>query len=65
MTDQAAVRQRRSSTLARLVPLAGVVYCALTLAGDLTIGEFPDASTPPAELSRYYATHGESVRLGG
>jgi hypothetical protein len=65
MADQTAVRQRRSITLARLVPLAGVAYCALTLAGDLTIGEFPDASTPPAELSRYYATHADSVRLGG
>lgn len=65
MKNQTAVRQRRFTTLARLVPLAGVAYCGLTLAGDLAIGEFPDANTPPAELSRYYATHADSVRLGG
>jgi len=64
MKDQTAVRQRGFSTLARLVPLAGVAYCVFILAGDLTIGEFPDATTSPAELSRYYATHADSVRVG-
>jgi hypothetical protein len=65
MKDQTAVRQRRFSTLARLLPLAGVAYGVLTFAGDLVIGEFPDPSTPVPELTRYYATHGDAVQTGG
>jgi hypothetical protein len=65
MNDQAAVRPRKFTTLTRLVPLAGVGYGGLTMAGNLVIGEFPDPSSPVADLSRYYATHGAAVRLGG
>jgi hypothetical protein len=65
MTDQTAPRERGSSSIVRFLPLAGVAFGALTLAGDLTIGEFPDPSTPLAELSRYYAAHGDAVRTGG
>src|SRR5438067_9252148 len=65
MNDQAAVRHPTLATLARLVPLAGVGYAVLTMAGYLTIGEFPDARSPVADLSRYYATHAGAVRLGG
>jgi hypothetical protein len=65
MTDQPAVPQHAFTALARFVPLAGVAYAVLTMAGNLAIGEFPDASSPAAELSRYYATHGAAVRAGG
>jgi hypothetical protein len=65
MNDQAAVRHRKATTLAKLLPLAGVGYAVLTMAGNFTIGEFPDATSPVADLSRYYATHGGAVRLGG
>jgi hypothetical protein len=65
MNNQAAVRHGTVSTLARLVPLAGVGYAVLTMAGNFAIGEFPDARSPVAGLSRYYAAHGGAVRLGG
>jgi hypothetical protein len=65
MTDQPAVPQHAFTTLARFVPLAGVAYAVLTMAGNLAIGEFPDASSPVAELSRYYQTHGAAVQAGG
>jgi hypothetical protein len=65
MNDQAAARHRTVATLARLLPLAGVGYAVLTMAGYLAIGEFPDARSPVADLSRYYAAHGGAVRLGG
>jgi hypothetical protein len=65
MTDQTAVRQRKFTLVARLVPLAGVGYAVLTMAGNSVIGPFPDANSLPADLSRYYAIHGDAVRLGG
>lgn len=65
MKNQTAVRQRRARTFTRLLPLAGVGYAALTIAGDLTIGEFPDGSASPAQLSQFYAQHGGAVRAGG
>jgi hypothetical protein len=65
MNDQAAVRHRKVTTRAKLLPLAGVGYAVLTMAGNFTIGEFPDARSPVADLSRYYATHAGAVRVGG
>jgi hypothetical protein len=53
------------SPLTRLAPIAGVLSSALTVAGYLTIDEFPDASTPAADLPGYYAAHGSAVSLGG
>ena len=65
MNDQAAVRHPTLTTPARLLPLAGIGYAVLTMAGYLTIGEFPDARSPVADLTHYYATHAGAVRLGG
>jgi hypothetical protein len=48
-----------------LVPLAGVAYGVLIMAGNLTIGEFPDGDMPVADLSRYFATHSDAVGAGG
>ena len=56
---------RDTTALDRFAPLAGVLFAGLTAAGDLTIGEFPDGSTPADQLPGYYATHGASVALGG
>jgi hypothetical protein len=42
-----------------------VAYAVLTLAGNLTIGEFPDPSTPPSDLSHYYPVHSDTLRTGG
>lgn len=54
-----------TTALDRLAPLAGVLFAALTAAGDLTIDEFPDGSTPADQLPGYYAAHGAHVALGG
>ncbi len=51
--------------LSRILPLAGVAYTVLIMAGNLSIGEFPGADTPLPELSRYFATHADQVRTGG
>lgn len=52
-------------TWTRWLPLAGAGYGALTLAGDLVIGDFPDEKTSPSALVRYYATHHSDVAHGG
>ena len=53
------------TALRRIAPLAGVLFAGLTIAGDLTIGPFPDGSTPVADLPAYYRAHGAHVSLGG
>jgi hypothetical protein len=65
MKYQTEDRERRLTTLTRILPLAGVAYAALILAGDLTIGEFPGSDTSLPELSRYFAAHSSQVRTGG
>ena len=52
-------------TLNRVAPLAGVLFAAASIAGDLTIGPFPDGSTPAADLPAFYSAHGDHVALGG
>jgi hypothetical protein len=54
-----------AARLVRLLPLAGVGFAALTIAGDLTIGKFPDSNTSVAKLTSYYAAHHHQVGLGG
>jgi hypothetical protein len=56
---------RGSNRLARLVPLAGVVFAVLTMAGYLTIGPFPDSDASISELTSFYAAHHGQVAAGG
>lgn len=49
----------------RWLALAGAAYGALTLAGDLVIGDFPDEKTSAPALVKYYATHHSDVAHGG
>jgi hypothetical protein len=49
----------------RLLALAGVVFAALQVAGDLVIGPFPGGEASPARLTSYYATHHAQVATGG
>lgn len=49
----------------RLVPLAGVVFAALIVAGDLTIGKFPDTNTSISKLTSFYAANHARVAAGG
>jgi hypothetical protein len=62
MKYQTEDRERR---LTRILPLAGVAYAALIIAGDLAIGEFPGSDTTLPELSRYFAAHSSRVQTGG
>jgi hypothetical protein len=57
--------EARGELLPRLAPAAGVLFAGLTVAGYLTIDEFPDGSTPSGDLPGYYAAHGSAVSLGG
>jgi hypothetical protein len=50
---------------ARWLPLAGLGYGILTLAGDLVIGDFPDEKTSTNALVRYYGAHHAQVARGG
>jgi hypothetical protein len=56
---------RGSNRLARLAPLAGVVFAVLTMAGYLTIGPFPDSDASIPELTSFYAAHHSQVAAGG
>jgi hypothetical protein len=51
--------------VARLVPLAGVAFAALTIAGYLTIGPFPDTDASISELTSFYAAHHGHVAAAG
>jgi hypothetical protein len=62
-TDRTVVE--RGTALRRIAPLAGVLFAGLAIAGDLTIGPFPDGSTPIADLQAYYRANGGHVSLGG
>jgi hypothetical protein len=54
-----------SNRLARLVPLAGVAFAVLTMAGYLTIGPYPDSDASIPELTSFYAAHHSQVAAGG
>jgi hypothetical protein len=49
----------------RLVPLAGVAYAALQVAGNGSIGAFPNQSAPITKLETFYAAHHAGVERGG
>ena len=51
--------------LTRFLPLAGVAFAVVAMAGNLTIGDFPDERTSVASLTSYYAKHHQSVGRGG
>ena len=56
---------RDSNRFARFVPLAGVVFAAFTVVGDLVIGPFPDTNTPISKLTSFYAANHAQVAAGG
>jgi hypothetical protein len=51
--------------LARLFPLSGVLFAALTAAGYLTIGPMPDTDASISKLTSFYAEHHGRVAAGG
>jgi hypothetical protein len=54
-----------SDRVTRVLPLSGVVFAVLAMAGNLTIGDFPDPDTPISKLTAYYANHHTQVGRGG
>ena len=55
----------KSNRLARLVPLAGVAFAGLTVAGYLAIGPFPDTDTSTSKLTSFYGANHGRVAAGG
>lgn len=51
--------------LVRIVPLAGVAYLVLEVAGNGSIGNFPDSNTSIAKLLPFYASHHAAIARGG
>jgi hypothetical protein len=49
----------------RLLPLTGVIFAVVAMAGNLVIGDFPDTDTPVGKLTSYYAGHHTQVGRGG
>lgn len=68
-TNTTAARQlpvgARSARLARTLPLGGVVFAVVAMAGNFTIGDFPATDTPIGKLTTYYAGHHSQVGRGG
>ncbi len=65
MSTDKSIESPGTTALRRIAPVAGVLFAGLTIAGDFTIGPFPDGSTPVGDLPGYYAAHGSHVALGG
>jgi len=63
-TTAGPIRQQTTG-LARWLPLAGLAYAVLTIAGDLVVDAFPDGDTSASALVRYYAAHHSQVGTGG
>jgi hypothetical protein len=61
----AGTRRATDDSITRWLPLAGVGFGALQLAGDFVIGDFPDESTSSTRLVHYYASHHDQVGQGG
>jgi hypothetical protein len=55
----------KDNLLMRLVPLAGAAYFGLEVAGNGSIGKFPEATTPIAKLLPFYAAHHSGIARGG
>lgn len=51
--------------LVRIVPLTGVAYLVLEIAGNGSIGSFPDSTTSTARLIPFYASHQADIARGG
>jgi len=62
---RAGTRRTTDDTISRWLPLAGIGFGALQIAGDLVIGDFPDENTSSTKLVHYYAAHHDQVGQGG
>jgi len=53
------------AAIGRLAAVGGLGFCIASLAGDFTIGPFPDSGTPAPQLVSYYAAHHAQVGAAG
>jgi len=60
-----SAKEAKMNRLVRLVPLAGAAYLVLEVAGNGSIGSFPDSDTSTAKLIPFYATHHAGIARGG
>jgi hypothetical protein len=60
-----SAKEEIMNRLVRIVPLAGVVYFVLEVAGNGSIGDFPDSDTSIAKLVPFYASHHAGIARGG
>jgi hypothetical protein len=58
-------KEEMMNRLVRIVPLAGVAYLVLEIAGNGSIGSFPDSNTSIAKLLPFYASHHSNIARGG
>ena len=63
-TDGTQLDSERSGWT-RWLPLTGVAFAVIAMAGNLTIGDFPDTDTPVGKLTTYYASHHADLGRGG
>jgi hypothetical protein len=49
----------------RWLPLTGIAFAVVAMAGNLSIGDFPDTDTSIGKLTTYYAAHHADVGRGG
>jgi hypothetical protein len=49
----------------RWLPLSGVLFAVVAMAGNVAIGDFPDTDTSIGKLTTYYASHHTDVGRGG
>jgi hypothetical protein len=60
-----SAKEEIMNRLVRIVPLTGVAYLVLEIAGNGSIGNFPDSNTPIAKLIPFYADHHANIARGG
>lgn len=65
MNHETYVEEPRQGRIGRFVPLTGVAFAALTLAGYSTIGTVPDSGIPISQLTGFYAAHHGRFAAGG
>ncbi|MBA3841883.1 MAG: hypothetical protein H0X39_04570 [Actinobacteria bacterium] len=65
VTAQPLDQNARIEQLGQALPLTGVAFAALTLAGFLLMGKNPEPDTPIATVKNYWSTHHSHVLTAG
>lgn len=65
MNERTLEETRMAARLGRFVPLVGIVFVALTIAGYMVIGPNPEPDTSMSTITSYYSAHHGRVFAGG